>query len=381
MRRSTFIEASEKILSDLKDAEIVSALEILLDLQRRAEGPGNIDLTPFQKYSIATSKYSVTERQIFEKFNLQTLINPSFWIKYFRIKPDNSDMEELYTVRSDTLRMTSVLPKVLDLLRYERIEQLKSGNPETPEGLRGQDLFTLIIPETKDQLSSPKRITTAIESISDFYYVIASLNEKNTDDITIIACDSGSDKSFDFTGLPQIIQGVRETILDIWDRVVMHRANKSRAALESISNSLPVLQEIKAMEESGAISPEMAELLRRKTVSACDHFIESGAIIIEMERTAELSPRRLMAPTPKLLAGPSSQRHDEGGAVLTDVVISDVRRHRVRRDDAEPETQTEDLRGVILELRKELDQLRRSPSARKSTNRKRASSPKKAPTK
>lgn len=44
---------------------------------------------------------------------------------------------------------------------------------------------------------------------------------KKGDDLSVIGCDSGSDKSFDFLGAAEIVNCVKDIILSFWNKVVV----------------------------------------------------------------------------------------------------------------------------------------------------------------
>ena len=129
----------------------------------------------------------------------------------------------------------------------------------------------------------------------------------------LLACDSGSDKSFDFLGLAKLVEMVKEIILSLWDRVVFFREKQMGERIDLIAKSLPVIERIVEMEKLNHLAPEQAEILRRNIVSGVEKFIQAGAIIPEVESHSRYNPRQLMAPEPKLLAMPTTSvsQHSE----------------------------------------------------------------------
>src|SRR5438874_445310 len=119
--------------------------------------------------------------------------------------------------------------------------------------------------------------------------------------LIVLACDSGSDKSFDLLGAAKVIAGVKELILSLWDRIVFYREAQIAQRLELVTASLPILEKLSHLQNSNAIAPEQAELLRRKVLDGVGQLIASGATIPEMGGRSHVDPRQLMAPEPKLL--------------------------------------------------------------------------------
>ena len=190
--------------------------------------------------------------------------------------------------------------------------------------------FIVLIIEDANQYSSPQRLVHVFEGISNLYSVFASINKEREVDLIVLACDSGSDKSFDFLGLAKLMEQVKETIIAIWDRRVFHRQKHASECLSLIAESLPVIQQIEEMKGNGSLGPEEAELLKRKTIDGATKFIEAGAIIQEMEGESLHSPRQLMRPEPKLLVSPWVNENPTTPHVATNL-------------DAENESQSPDL--------------------------------------
>jgi hypothetical protein len=117
----------------------------------------------------------------------------------------------------------------------------------------------------------------------------------------VIACDSGSDKSFDFLGAAKVIAGLKELILTMWDRVVYYREKKLDAKLDLIGKALPIIGKIEELKAAGSLEPEQAELIKQKVLGGVHKLLETGIVIPEISLRATYNPRQLMAPEPKLL--------------------------------------------------------------------------------
>jgi hypothetical protein len=143
--------------------------------------------------------------------------------------------------------------------------------------------------------------------------VVSEVLVTPNNNLSVVACDSGSDKCIDFMGIAKSMHEVKDIILQVWDRVVFHRENKIGKQLDNLTKALPILEKLNAMEKEGALGPEKAELLRRKLSEGVLGFVEAGAIITEINTRATLEPRKIMAPERKLLVGPdlSSQMEKE----------------------------------------------------------------------
>ena len=113
-----------------------------------------------------------------------------------------------------------------------------------PDDLKGKEILTVILTEEDRNFSSPERITVILDSISKLYSAVAELKGLKAGDLSVLSCDSGSDKSFDFLGAGKVISEVRLLIMDIWDRRVAHKNKNTTEFIDIISKSLPVIGEI-----------------------------------------------------------------------------------------------------------------------------------------
>lgn len=363
MRRDVFLTAATRIIEDFSKTGLNEAIESLFEMHRKDSKETKISIIPvLHQYAMKIANYSNAELDILRAFGLEKLSNPKYWQDLIG---ENNDPGEMYSVRGTLIGIQRYVPIIIDLLRQERLHAVRTASQDAPDFLKGKDIITVILPETDTQYSSPARLTYALDAIQLFYTVFATIENLPENDLTVIACDSGSDKSFDFTGLPQVIQGVRETILSIWDRIVLRQHQHTRASIETIAQGLPVIEKISVMESNGSLQPEMAEQLRRKTIAACTKFIDAGAITPELETQPLYSPRALMSPEVKLLAAPLGPKHvDDLGSEGKNSTGGNYKKRPVRNENEE-----EDLRSMLKDLQRQLDEQKQSSSSRPKSRR------------
>jgi hypothetical protein len=140
-----------------------------------------------------------------------------------------------------------------------------------------------------------------MEAVITFYEAFADIAGRPSSDLVLVSCDSGDDKVFSYAGLPDLVEKVRSTLLEIWRNAIYFRERKFADRLDLIAKALPVLAELAQLEEQGQIAPERAELLRRKVLAGATRFIESGSSIPEMSDLSLYVPRQVLAPKETLL--------------------------------------------------------------------------------
>ena len=235
---------------------------------------------------------------------------------------DESNPSHIFDMHQNVTFTITQLPKFLTLIEQDYIQSIKHNDNEMPEELKGKLLLSVLIVENNNQFSSPIRLTKALESISNLYSVCAKLENENENDLIVLACDSGSDKSFDFLGLAKVTEQVKDIIVTIWDKRVFHRQKHVSESLSLITESLPILEKISNMQENNSLSPEEAELLKRQVIKGSTQFIEAGITIPELNEVSEHNPKQLLMPSPKLLVSPWNTS-DNPDKIDNDLVINE----------------------------------------------------------
>ena len=180
------------------------------------------------------------------------------------------------------------------------ISLLKQDTPPPSTG-RAAGKIVLQLSEEGARYSSPQRVISALEAVTQLYQAFADLVGLPESDLLVQSCDAGTDKMFTFSGLPELTERVVDCLLEVWRNAIYFREKKFSDRLDLIAKALPVLADIATAEEQSRIAPERAELLRRKVIGAAQKFIETGSTIPEMYNFTSYVPRQLLAPKEALL--------------------------------------------------------------------------------
>lgn len=302
MLRSELIQAVDDVLHALSAAKVVEAL-------RRQGADLSVELV-LQSYHILSeriSRSSPAAVQVIKILGLDPLLQSDWWTKILAIKNEEADRGRISMARNINF-VIEKLPQVVELLKHEALQQPRA---------QGEQL-TLLVPERKQERSKPERIVSAIASVVLIYGALCRIEGIDENTLTLSSCDSGSDKSFDFTGVPQIIEQVKLVIFGIVDRVIFYRELKYGERVKRVSESLPVLAQIADLAEAKKISAEQAELLRRDLILGATKFLETGATITELRDPTRYEPSLLLKPTPTLLLeGPDRAVQDSSARTRT----------------------------------------------------------------
>jgi hypothetical protein len=293
LRRREIVDGIVQVVSALESSRLSDRL-----LPHQEHKPEEL-LDGFQLYTLAADHFNEAGREVAKRLGLEALLSSEFWGRaLFRTTegPTDPSVTEIYHgvvfIQNGLPRLLSVLEQESDTLRARDGDQKKSSS-----------ILTVQLPEEADQRSNPQRIADLMLAVSSIYEGLAVLKRQSETTLSVISCDSGGDKSFDFLGLANLVEDLKEILLGLWDRVVFYRELQMGQRLELVAQSLPVLEQIRTLQENGSLESEQAELVRRRIIDGCTKFLNCGAVIPEMEDRSHFSPRTLMATQPKLLTG------------------------------------------------------------------------------
>lgn len=342
MQRRTITEGFRRLVDDLDRTGVVKALDQAYEGFRKEGVKANIKvpLEPFKRFALLFESYDQPTREIARIFEVDVIADTSIW----EALVSEAARDAVLELRMRLRPLHNQAPKILALLSrdYELGPVSKESKQPT------EKLLTVTLVENENQESSPSRLVHLLEGVSDLYSGFATLGGAADNDLKVVGCDSGSDKSFDFLGAAEIIKQVRIFIVQLFDRVVFYRQTRMQVGLDLISQSLPIMDEIENLKNKGTITPEAAEIAKRKIFSGATKFVESGAITDDMNAAASHSPRLLMRPETRLLAAPTGQT--SGPPQVAQSVDSEQGEERL--DETEGESLSED---DIRRLRKLLD--------------------------
>jgi hypothetical protein len=297
MLREEIVSGALQLRSALAEGGILKVLRISAGAAKAetdVKVKNELVLKAFQQFTITSANFSGAASKIQDIMGLSALNSPAFWSALTTPERSREAHEALFSVEFAITH----LPKIVELLSQDSMTQEIFL-------FHGQDLASgrlkLILPESTGAASRPQRIVDALLSISLLYEAFADIDKLPISTLSVIACDAGSDKSFDFLGVADLMKAVKELLLSVWDRVVFFREQQVAHRLELIASSLPIIEKLGDLQRENKIGPEEGELIRRKIVEGVTKFIGSGSTIPGMRERSALDPRVLMAPEPKLL--------------------------------------------------------------------------------
>lgn len=303
MRRADLINAAEQVSGALTGSGVeLPLVEVARLGYRREPVPGELLgrlLTALREYGLRASRFTRPTRALAETLGLAPLESADTWSMLIAAE---RRAQEAFAYAERVRFATQYLPRVAGLLGQAGIPSVDAARRGEPAG--GAALLTVQVIEAPRRFSTPTRLATLLESLDMLYSACATLEGMEPNGLSVVACDSGSDKTFELLGAAPVIAAVRGLLLDVWDRVVFHREVAVPQRYRLAAESLPVLERVKDQARDGRISPEQAELLRRRIVEGTGRFLAAGATLPDLAERAYANPRTLLAPAPRLLAPP-----------------------------------------------------------------------------
>ena len=142
--------------------------------------------------------------------------------------------------------------------------------------------ISFILPEDQE-ISSPKRISLLMDNVLDASELISEIYSIEEHSLSIVSCDSGSDKSFTFGGASSIIDKLKEFYLTIWEKIAFHKQEKRLRELKIVAETLPIFEKIGELHKKGTLDDHQVEKYKNKIETCMGTFLKIGAFTPEFE--------------------------------------------------------------------------------------------------
>jgi hypothetical protein len=301
MLRSEIIEAGHKVISALQFSGVQDVLRDVVHERGGRDLDSRRVVGALRQFAVASANFTEREIRILRIFDLEDLLKDEYWTEILERERGVAVVHNTYYKIN---QMLEILPNFLDLLH--RASDLppapaSRGGPERTDAAHEgagpvipPKRLTVILPETEGHLSTPKRVVMLMDSIEGLYHSAATLENLSPSDLAVAACDSGSDKSFDFTGISRIIESLRSILLEAYQCAIFWRERQFSERIKLVSESLPILSQIKSLEETNHLDQSKAELLRRQITDNISKFLQTGGRTPEMEQQSHFEPSALL---------------------------------------------------------------------------------------
>lgn len=308
MRRDTLIKALERVRSDLIACELNSIFQGLMEGRRENKErsiPSGL-FSAYQEYIRRTSAYDSNHLYILSVFDLNDLLNPDWWHRVV-VEPDA--LQHYWPIRQSISFVIDQAPKLITMISQKGVEEALKEKSLSQVEKSNFEPFSIVLIEDDEENSKPERIIQCLDAVDKIYKTLAEIRGLSSESLVILACDSGSDKSFDFLGVADLVREIRKCFAGLFNYRLLNRQVQTSANIALLSQALPIVAEIDELRKAGSLTDEQAERLRHTLLKSASQFLECGAITSDMENQQN-SPRLVMRPEPKLLSGPTAQNNE-----------------------------------------------------------------------
>ena len=302
MLRSEIVSSIDELNEALEECNLVQLFRnIGEEGGRAAPRISSAIIDSAQKYSRISSSFETETQRLVEILDLEVLEEADFWARVMH-------GEESRPLVHDMIRKLSyardVLPRLKEVISQEASLEFEKYSIE------GRERIEILLFE-EEKVSKPSRIAKTLDGVEGLYSVCAAIEEESSSELTVAALDSGSDMSISLLGNTEPIKRLKEIILSVWDRVILHREKKVEERISAIKKSLPVYEEISKLEDNGSMKEERAEKMRAVLDENVSKIVETGAVSSEVQDQTHYRPRKIMSPEQKLLTGKDEASPDQ----------------------------------------------------------------------
>lgn len=301
MRRENLATALDRVTSALVQS---NAYKLLVDLNRISSNERNTPpeglvralIQGYATFVVKLQEFGPDELKLLKEFGLESLADPDTWS--MRTKASGTEV-------SLTARIRYALET---FSRFKKMLQRDSDDAQvaiSTDKKSAQSIATKKITFLIRELDSPsltlRDLSSVISDIESIFQCILKISGGLTSDLVVASLDSGSDKSIDLIGVATTVEKLSSFLLEVWDRIRFGRATKVRVSIKAVSDGLSLLNELKAAQDKGAISPEEAEKLKRVLLKSVDDLFLKGVYTRDMEQSVPVQPSALEFQRTRLL--------------------------------------------------------------------------------
>jgi ABC-type cobalamin transport system ATPase subunit len=109
--------------------------------------------------------------------------------------------------------------------------------------------------------------------------------------LIIGSMDSGSEKSFDVIAVASAISKLSSFLLECWNRIRFHSAEKAEKNIKTVSEGLDVIAKIEQNLEKRSIGEAEAARLKKVVLKYVNNLFNNGVYTPEMELIVVVKPK------------------------------------------------------------------------------------------
>jgi hypothetical protein len=167
--------------------------------------------------------------------------------------------------------------------------------------LDGKSKTTFLVKDKDVPDLSLRHLSTILNDVETLYHAIAKIYGIEGGELVVGSMDSGSEKSFDVIGVAAAISKLSSFLLECWNRIRFHSAEKAEKNIKTVSEGLDVLEKINQNLEKRSIDEAEAVRLKKVVLKCVNNLFGNGVYTPEMELVVIVKPSQLPVDRRKMI--------------------------------------------------------------------------------
>jgi hypothetical protein len=217
--------------------------------------------------------------QVLKAFNLETLIDKDF-ITELAMAISNKDKHETIPdlVNQIAPQWKAMLASVNPLESLINLDIMNNNFPD-------KEILSLVFRVKGLKFPTLKDILKVFSHLQQAYSVVAHIYGKgNEDRMDIVHIEGDQSIRIDCTGSNELIKPLKEFMIQSWSKTRNKRLDNLMVKGIRLLSTLPVMDQISALEKDNAIDSAVSEQLRRRLLTAVLGLYDLEALPLELSK-------------------------------------------------------------------------------------------------
>jgi hypothetical protein len=283
MQTRVFVQALDDIIQTLRLEELAAILNETFEGNQRP-------IEPAKKHRYADILFAIDSgfariladpvlREVAEGLNLQDLLGRA---SRTMLMTDFQNAETTHTITTNK-RFVKIWLSTQILLRLSQTVHKLLLEPEDVLSQPGTASIELEIADYDNSGVPAQRVVVALTALLALYTTVEG--QKGQGRITPVLkwVDSGSNISFSFQGLAEVIAEVRQIFASTWKAVRFAKNERIERDLSTALKQVAFLRDLEAVQQAGGIKGETAARIRHQVTESMVTLLGAGVMPIELE--------------------------------------------------------------------------------------------------
>jgi hypothetical protein len=252
-------------------------------------------LSAYSEFQFFLASCNETDKEILHIFQLDVFEDPTIWGAFWGEAGASVSKGFMEATRS-IYHIEEFLGRFVALLASSDDEEVNKTTSTT-------SLIEFYIRESeKDDLIPLSLMLEVLRAVSDLFDEISALENEESKEVLLWKIDSGSKKYFSILAGKKAIKELKDTIIDVWDRIRFFEAKNFEANARSAIEGCKLIEKIHELEKKGVITNGQGEKSKKLIIKNLRKLFENGVYIDEMsQRDSSLTVKQIAGRGVKLI--------------------------------------------------------------------------------